>query len=276
MSDRDPGGSLERTGGKERGLSSPCTHKQRGGVPPGGPSPLQHPGSSPVTSPVPSAQARGAEEFVGFDPAALSVPDAHRLLLHCVAPRPIAFTSTLSPDGRPNLAPFSYFMAGGANPPSAVISPMTTRGGQPKDTLRNIEATGEYVINVVTHAMRERVNQASAEYPYGVSEWEEAGFTPLPSAKVKPPRVAESPLAIECRLFRIVPHGEGPLAGNYVIGEVVYFHVARDVLEGEHVEPRRVDYLTRMGADWYARALPEAMFELPRPPRPPKPPEEAG
>jgi flavin reductase (DIM6/NTAB) family NADH-FMN oxidoreductase RutF len=213
------------------------------------------------------------QEFVGFDPAEMSVPDAHRLLLHCVAPRPIALTSTLSPSGQPNLAPFSYFMAGGANPPSVVISPLTTRASEPKDTLRNIQATGEYVINVVTHEIRERVNQASAEYPYGVSEWEEAGLTPAPAARVRPARVLESPLAIECRLFQVVSHGRGPLAANYVIGEVVYFHVARRLLADGTLDARRVDYVSRMGADWYARALPEAMFELPRPPRVEQPSE---
>jgi len=208
------------------------------------------------------------EAYVGFDPEEMTVPDAHRLLLHCVAPRPIALTSTLSPDGKPNLAPFSYFMAGGANPPSVVISPLTGRNGEPKDTLRNIEATGEYVINVVTHAMRERVNRASAEFPYGVSEWDEAGLTPAAPAKVRPARVAESPLAIECRLFQVVRHGDGPLSANYVIGEVVYFHVAAGLLVDGTLDARQVDYVTRMGADWYARALPEAMFQLPRPPRP--------
>jgi flavin reductase (DIM6/NTAB) family NADH-FMN oxidoreductase RutF len=212
--------------------------------------------------------------FVGIDPAELSRQDAHRLLLHCVAPRPIAFVSTLSADGRPNLAPFSYFMAGGANPPSVVVSPLTDRTGQPKDTLRNIQATGEYVINVVTYAMRERMNHASAEFPYGVDEWEEAGFTPAPTVKVKPARVLDSPLAIECRLFQIVPHGEGSLAANYIIGEVVYFHVAQALMEGETLDARRVDYIARMGADWYARAHAETMFELPRPPRVEKYPQE--
>lgn len=217
------------------------------------------------------------DAFAGFDPKQMDAGDAHRLLLHCVAPRPIAFTSTLSSDGRPNLAPFSYFMAGGANPPSVVISPLTTRVGGPKDTLRNIEATGEYVINVVSYAMRERVNRASAEYPYGANEWEVAGFTPTPSARVAPSRVLESPLAIECRLFRVIPHGSGPLAANYVIGEVVYIHVARRLLEDGRIDALRVDYVARMGADWYARATPEAMFEMPRPPRAaePTPPGEA-
>lgn len=206
-------------------------------------------------------------EHLGIDASELSMADAHRLLLHCVAPRPIAFTSTLSPEGVPNLAPFSYFMAGGANPPSVVISPLTDRQGGPKDTLRNIRATGEYVINVVTYAMRERMNTASAEWPYGISEWEQAGFTPAPSVRVRPHRVLESPFAIECRLYQIVSHGEGPLSGNYVIGEVVYFHVSRDVMPEGVIDVRRVDYIARMGGDWYARASQEALFEMPRPPR---------
>jgi flavin reductase (DIM6/NTAB) family NADH-FMN oxidoreductase RutF len=207
------------------------------------------------------------QDYFGIDPDTLARPEAHRLLLHCVAPRPIAFVSTLSPEGVPNLAPFSYFMAGGANPPSVVISPLTDRTGQPKDTLRNIAATGEYTIQVVTYAMREKMNHASAEFPYGVSEWEEAGFTPLPAVKVRPPRVAESPLVMECRLFQIVPHGSGPLAGNYIIGEVVYFHVAQALMDGDMLDARRVDYIARMGADWYARTDREAMFEMPRPPK---------
>jgi flavin reductase (DIM6/NTAB) family NADH-FMN oxidoreductase RutF len=158
-------------------------------------------------------------------------------------------------------------MAGGGNPPSVVISPLTDRSGQPKDTLRNIRETGEYVINVATYPLRERINQASAEYPYGVSEWEKAGFTPAPSRKVRPARVAESPIAIECRLFQVVPHGSGPLAANYVIGEVVWVDVAEDLLQDGVLDARRVDYIARMGADWYARTRPDAMFELPRPPR---------
>src|SRR5437588_6510231 len=120
----------------------------------------------------------------------MSLADALSLLLHCLAPRPIAFVSTLSPDGLPNLSPFSYFMAGGANPPSVVISPLTDRSGKPKDTLRNIEATGEFVICAVSFAMREQMNRASAEYPFGVNEYEEAGFTPTPSVRLRAPRVA--------------------------------------------------------------------------------------
>jgi Conserved protein/domain typically associated with flavoprotein oxygenases, DIM6/NTAB family len=201
-------------------------------------------------------------------PSEMEPREAYALLLHCVAPRPIAFVSTVSAEGVPNLAPFSFFMAGGANPPSVVISPTTARDGSPKDTLRNIEATGEYVINVVTYDLRERMNHASAEFPYGVSEWEQAGFEPAPARLVKPARVADSPLALECRLFQIVPHGQGGLSANYVIGEVVCFHVAESLLtEGGAVDPTRVDYVARMGDAWYARAHAESMFEMPRPPR---------
>lgn len=207
-------------------------------------------------------------QTLGFDPAEMAPLEAYRLLLQCVAPRPIAFTSTISPDGAPNLAPFSFFMAGGGSPPSVVISPLTGRADVPKDTLRNIEATGEFVINVVTHAMRERMNVASAEYPYGVSEWETAGFVPAPAVRVRPSRVQESPLAMECRLFQIVRHGSGWLAANYIIGEVVYFHVSAAVWGGCGIDPQRVDYVARMGADWYARVTPDAMFEMRRPPRP--------
>lgn len=201
-----------------------------------------------------------------LDPAALALPEAYQLLNVCVSPRPIAFVSTLSPEGRPNLAPFSYFMAGGANPPSVAISPLGNRHGEPKDTLVNIRATGEYTISIVTYSMRERMNQASFEYPYGVSEWDAVGLTPAPTEVVKPPRVQESPLALECRLFQLVTHGPGPLSANYLIGEVVRYWVAEELLnEQGKVDPTRVDYIARMSGDWYARAAPDALFELSRP-----------
>lgn len=204
-------------------------------------------------------------EFVHIDTAEVSAREAYALLLNCVAPRPIAFVSTMSPDGAFNLAPFSFFTAGGANPPSVVFSPTANRSGSPKDTLRNIEALGEYVINVVTYAMREGMNATSPEYSYGVSEWDKAGFTQAPCHKVRPPRVLESPLAMECRLFQVVPHGSGPMAATYVIGEVVGFHIAEYLLEGGAIHPDRVDYIARMSGDWYARANAAAMFEMPRP-----------
>ena len=203
--------------------------------------------------------------FIGFNPADLPPPDVYRLLVNSVAPRPIAFVSSLSDEGQPNLAPFSYFMAGGANPPSVAFSPTNTRDNSPKDTLRNVRATGEFVVNVVSYAIREKMNQTSAEYPYGVSEWEPAGFTPAASIVVKPDRVLESVIAMECRVFDIVTHGPGPLSANYVIGEVVYFHVSESVLKDNQIDPTKVDYIGRMGGDWYARAHEDSIFELPRP-----------
>jgi flavin reductase (DIM6/NTAB) family NADH-FMN oxidoreductase RutF len=201
-----------------------------------------------------------------FDPSQMAIPDAYKLLNVCVSPRPIAFVSTLSPEGKPNLAPFSYFMAGGANPPSVTVSPLNNRHGQPKDTLVNIEATGEYTISIVTYGIREKMNQASFEYPYGVSEWDEAGFTKGATELVKPARVLESPLAMECKLFQIVKHGPGPLSANYIIGEVVRYWIDEALLdETGKVDATRVDYIARMSGDWYTRAQPEAMFELARP-----------
>lgn len=202
---------------------------------------------------------------VTIDPSTLSLPEVYRILLNCVSPRPIALVSTQSANSIPNLAPFSYFMAGGANPPSVVISPTNDRHNRPKHTLNNIRATGEYVINVVNYDMREPMNVTSGEYPEGVSEWEPSGFTPLASEVVRPQRVAESPIAMECRLYQIVPHGEGAQSANYVIGEVVRFHIAERLLEAGAIDPLRVDYIARMSGDWYARANSESMFPMSRP-----------
>lgn len=154
--------------------------------------------------------------YLGFDSADLSPTAAYRLLTHMVAPRPIAFVSTISLTGIPNLAPFSFFMAGGINPPSIAFSPNTNRHAQPKDTLRNIQETGEFVINIVSEGMQERMNITSLEFDREVSEWEKAGFTKAKTAKVRPPRVGESLMAMECKLYQIVSHGQGTNAANYV------------------------------------------------------------
>lgn len=204
---------------------------------------------------------------VSIETSTITPQEAYKILLACVSPRPIAFVSTLSALRTPNLAPFSFFMAGGSNPPSVMIAPTIDRLGHKKDTQRNIEETGEYVINVVTYAMRDRMNQASAEYPYGISEWEEAGFTRTPSNIVRPARVSESPLSMECMLYKIVTHGEGPSSANYVIGEVVCFHIAEELMTDGKIDPTKVDYIGRMSGDYYTRVNGETMFELPRPPR---------
>ena len=205
------------------------------------------------------------KSYLGFDCADLSSAEAYRLLNHVVSPRPIAFVSTLSIDGVPNLAPFSYFMAGGLNPPSVAFSPTTNRHGKFKDTLQNIQATGEFTINVVSEGMQERINIASLDFDPSVSEWEQAGFTPAPTTKVHPARVAQSVMAMECRLFQIVSHGAGANAANYVIGEVVYFHIAKQLLVNGEIDPTQVQYLSRMGGNWYDRVSADSMFELVRP-----------
>jgi len=207
----------------------------------------------------------GTTGFRGIDPAAIAPAEAYALLTGCVVPRPIAFVSSLSKAGIPNLAPFSFFNAGGAHPPSVAFMPVTGGGNRDKDTLQNVRETGEYVIHVVPWALREKMNQASADYPPEVDEFVEAGFTKVPSVRVKPWRAAECPIALECKLFRIVEHGEGPYHANYVIGEVVYFHIAESVLTGGRVDFAKLDVIARLGGPSYARVTAPSIFGMPRP-----------
>jgi flavin reductase (DIM6/NTAB) family NADH-FMN oxidoreductase RutF len=192
-------------------------------------------------------------------------PDPYDLLIHAVAPRPIAFVSTISASGEPNLAPFSFFMAAGSAPPSVCFSPCTKADGSAKDTLRNIQETGEYVIHTVSREMLAGVVASAAPLPHGQSEWPCTGFSALPSIRVQPSRVAEAPMALECRLHQILPHGCGPDAANYVIGEVLAIHVREDLLTDGEVDPARVGYLARLGANWYLEAQEQALLSYTRP-----------
>ncbi|MBI4716742.1 MAG: flavin reductase family protein [Planctomycetes bacterium] len=190
--------------------------------------------------------------------------DNFKTLLSCVLPRPIAFVSTLSPHGVANLAPFSFFNGVGSNPPAVIFSPCTKADGTPKDTLVNLRALGEFVVNVVPFSIREAMNEASHPFPPEVSEFEAAGFTPLASRVVRPPRVAESPVHMECRLVQIVPVGNGPLSANVCIGEVLCFHVAADhLLPDGTVDVARLDLVGRLGGDDYATT--RDRFTLPKP-----------
>lgn len=200
-----------------------------------------------------------------IDPAAVSPADLYALMTGCVVPRPIAFVSSLSVSGVPNLAPFSFFNAGGANPPSLVFAPVTSGAGRDKDTLHNVRATREYVVHIAPWNLREMMNQASADYPPEVDEFEMAGFTKAPSVRVKPWRAAECPIAMECRLFQIVKHGEGPFGAHYVIGEVVLFHVAESLLNGLRVDSASIDAIARLGGPNYTRVTKESVFSMPRP-----------
>lgn len=198
--------------------------------------------------------------------ASLSPRERHALLTPLIAPRPIAFVSSVSADGVGNLAPFSFFAMGGQNPQGVAFCPTADRHGNPKDTLRNIRETGEFTINLVSRAMAERVNQASAPYPPEVDEFDMTGFTRVPSVTVRPPRVAEAPAALECRVFQLVPQGSGPMHGTWVIGEVLHAWVRDDVLAADGLpDTGRIALASRLGRDEWAVTETASIFRLRRP-----------
>jgi flavin reductase (DIM6/NTAB) family NADH-FMN oxidoreductase RutF len=181
-----------------------------------------------------------------------------------VTPRPIAWVTTVDDLGRVNLAPFSFFNAFGANPPVVVFSPVLKRDGSRKDTLRNLYAVDEFVVNAAVEPLAEQMNATAKELSYGQSEAEFAGLTLEPSDRVRPPRVAESPVHLECRVRQIMSIGDGPIATNLVIGEVLLFHIADSVLdESGAVDPRKLRTIARLGGDYYCRST--DLFEMERP-----------
>lgn len=207
----------------------------------------------------------------------LAPSERHAWLTPLITPRPIAFVSTLSAQGIGNLAPFSFFAMGGQNPQSIAFCPIADRHGAPKDTLRNIIETGEFVINIVSRAMAERVNQASGAYPSDVDEFDITGFTRAPSVQVLPPRVEEAPAAMECRLFQLVPHGSGAQHSTWVIGEVVALHVRDEYLSADgRPDTARIQPAARLGRDEWASVTPEVMFRLTRPIVPGRTPSTPG
>ncbi len=198
------------------------------------------------------------------DVAKTPVLDVYHLLVGIVTPRPIAWVTTIDAQGRVNLAPFSFFNTFGANPPVVVFSPTLRRDGTKKDTLRNVEATGEFVLNAAVESLADKINLSSKEIAYGDSEVELTGLLVLPSTKVKPPRIAEAPVHMEGRVLQIVPVGNGPISGNLVIGEIVALHVDERVLDGQgRVDPRKLQTIARLGGDWYCRT--SDLFEMKRP-----------
>src|SRR5262249_8835768 len=156
--------------------------------------------------------------------------DAYGWMTATIMPRPIAWVSTISAAGRPNLAPFSFFQGVTANPPTLLFVPVNARDGAKKDTLRNIEAVPEFVVNLVPFALAEKTKATAALLPYGESEFEKFGVSAAPSARVRPPRVAAAPAAFECALHQIVPVGEGALAASIVLGRILLAQVNDDVL----------------------------------------------
>jgi flavin reductase (DIM6/NTAB) family NADH-FMN oxidoreductase RutF len=204
-----------------------------------------------------------------FDPQQESIQNIYSLMIGAIVPRPIAFVSTVDVRGVRNLAPFSYFTAVSADPPVVLFCP-SVRNEDPhrglsthKDTLVNVVATREFVINVVTEAIAERMNAASAQVPPHVDEFELAGLTPVPSELVRPPRVAESPVHMECRLRQIIEVSDRAAGGSIVLGEVLRFHIREDMVTDYRIDPAKLAAIGRMGGPTYVRTADR--FDLARP-----------
>ena len=204
--------------------------------------------------------------MISFDPKDLSTGKLHGYLLSAVAPRPMAFASTVDADGNPNLSPFSFFNVFSANPPILIFSPARrVRDNSVKHTLENVEATKEVVINVVNYDIVQQMSLSSTEYAKGINEFNKAGLTMLKSDKVKPFRVAESPVQFECKVNEIIKLGEEGGAGNLVICEVVKFHITEEVLDDNNtIIQEKLDLVARAGGDYYNRAK-KGFFEIPKP-----------
>ncbi len=199
-----------------------------------------------------------------IDVSSADVTSVYRALVSVVTPRPIAWVTTVDALGRVNLAPFSFFNTFGANPPIVVFSPVLKRDGTKKDTLRNLDDVNQFVVNAAVEALAEQVNATSAEFPPGENEADHAGLTLEPSARVRPPRVAESPVHLECQVRQVLSFGDGPIATNLVIGEVLLIHIADAVLDDRGaVDPRKLRTIARLGGDYYCRST--DLFELERP-----------
>lgn len=201
------------------------------------------------------------------DAASLSVQKIHQLLLGAIGPRPICFASTVDREGRRNLAPFSFFNVFSANPPIVVFSPARSgRDGSSKHTYDNVLEVPEVVINVVNYAMVHQTSLASSPFARGVDEFVKAGFTAIPSETVKPWRVAESPVQMECDVVEVRPLGDGGGSGNLVICRVKVLHINDEVLDADgRIDQTKIDLVARMGGDWYCRAHGDALFSIAKP-----------
>ncbi len=199
-----------------------------------------------------------------LDFSSLAPRDAYAWMTHAITPRPIAWVSTISAEGRTNLAPFSFFQGVCANPPTLLFSGANDRAGKKKDSIINVEHVPEFVVNIVPYALREPMNHTAATLPHGESEFEKFGIATAPSLKIRPPRVAAAPVAFECKLDRIVRVGEGPLAANVVFGTILCAHVDDAVLGADGViDPHKLDTIGRHGGEFYSRTT--ELFAIKRP-----------
>lgn len=202
-----------------------------------------------------------------IDPKEIPVPELHGHLLGAVAPRPIAFASTVDKDGNVNLSPFSFFNVFSANPPIMIFSPARRgRDNTTKHTLENVKEHAECTVNIVSYDMVQQMSLSSTEYAKGVNEFSKAGFTEEKSERVKPPRVKEAPVSFECKVIEVKSLGEQGGAGQLVICEVLLMHIADRILgENGKIDPNKLDAVARMGGNWYARASGDAIFEVAKP-----------
>ena len=202
-----------------------------------------------------------------IDPKEIKTKELHSILLSSIAPRPIAFASTIDLKGNVNLSPFSYFNVFSSNPPILIFSPSRrVRDNTTKHTLENVLETMQVVINVVNYSIVNQMSKSSIEYPKGVNEFIETGLTQVDSIKVKPPRVKESPIAFECTVEKVISMGESGGAGQLIIAKVEYIHVDSNVLDSNgDIDSQKLDLVARMGGDWYTRATKESMFKIPKP-----------
>lgn len=209
--------------------------------------------------------------MIRIDPQTTSTPDFYQFLIGSVAPRPIAFVSTMDKEGNTNLAPFSFFNAFSSKPPIVVFSVgKRVQDGTTKDTLSNVEETMECVINMVSHSIVRQMTLTAVNYPKGVNEFEKAGLTPLASDMVRPFRVKESPVQLECRVDRILPLGTEGGAGCLIICNVLCIHISEDVMDADkrRIDPQKIDLVGRLGRAYYTRASGDAIFEIVQPERP--------
>lgn len=197
-----------------------------------------------------------------IDPTAVDHRDAYKLLIGLVVPRPIGWIGSVDASGAHNLAPYSFFNAVAATPPTVLFSPLP-RSGETKDTLANVRETGEFTVNIVSFDLAEAMNLSSGPHPPDVDEFGVSGLTAISGAKVAAPLVAEAPANLECVVTQIVPVGRPPMNGTLVIGEVVAFHVREDLLDGTRIDQAGLDAIGRMGGPAYTRT--SELFTMERP-----------
>ena len=199
-----------------------------------------------------------------LDFSALATREAYQWMISTILPRPIAWVSTISAGGVTNLAPFSFFQGVTANPPTLMFVPVNNRQGAKKDTVRNVEAVPEFVVNLVSYKLAEQMNATSALLPYGESEFEKFGVASAPAEQVRPLRVAEAPVSFECRLHQIVNIGEGPLAAHVIFGRILVAHVRDDVLGADgKPDAGKLDLIGRLGGEAYATTRERFSIERP-------------